>query len=349
MLHQGWSFLRGSALGADMLISVWLATVICFAQARKPMSEVASHFDPTPGANVNPGRWFRPGWNPIFRPGGPAWRSRWTANPDLLEHGGEYFLYYRGNNGAFDQIGVATIPANQFDGRTWHDFEGNPVVRSDGKDSYDYNALDPAVVEVKGLIYLYFSACGNGPDRIGLAVSKDGFHFRKPPESPILIGRAPEVVYRNGLFYLFYVVNSGRGYEVRQATSPDGFHYTPKAKPVLTPGPAPAWDSQSVTTPRIFKENGVYNMIYAGSNDSVDEPRNFGLATSRDLLHWTKFTGNPIFSVGAEGAWDGGCIWFGTAEKIGGRYYLWYEGSRGNYTTGVTSQVGMAILEGKNH
>ncbi len=346
--RKSFKIFKGSGLAVVILTSFLLAALIYCAEARKPASAFASCFDPTPGTTANPGRWRRPTWNPIFRPGGPAWRSRWTANPDLLKHGDEYFLYYRGNNGAFDQIGVATVPASQFDGRTWHDFEGNPVVKSGGKNSYDYNALDPATVEAKGLIYLYYSACGNGPDRIGLAVSRDGFHFRKPPESPILIGRAPEVVYRNSLFYLYYVVNSGRGYEVHLATSPDGIRYSPSAEPVLTPGPAQAWDSQSVTTPRIFEEDGVYNMIYAGSHDSVDEPRNFGLATSTDLRHWTKFTGNPIFSVGAEGAWDGGCIWFGTTEKIGGKYYIWYEGSRGNYAAGVTSQVGLAIIEAES-
>ena len=345
---KAFKVLKGSGLAVVISTAFLLATLVYCAEARKPASEFASRFDPTLGTTANPGRWHRPSWNPIFRPGGPAWRSRWTANPDLLKHGEEYFLYYRGNNGTFDQIGVATVPANRFDGRTWNDFEGNPVVKSGGNNSYDYNALDPATVEVKGLIYLYYSACGNGPDRIGLAVSRDGFHFRKPPESPILIGRAPEVVYRDGIFYLYYVVNRGRGYEVHLAISPDGIHFTPRAEPILTPGSQPAWDSQSVTTPRIFEEDSVYNMVYAGCKDSVDEPRYFGLATSSDLVHWSKFSGNPIFGVGPKGAWDGGCIWFGTTEKIGGKYYLWYEGSRGHYSTEVTSQVGMATLRPQN-
>ncbi len=348
MLQVGWKIANRKVRLLTKPTFLLIATVIFCVGSRKPTSEFASLFDPTPGTTANPSRWYRPDWNPIFQPGGPAWHSRWTANPDLLKRGEQYFLHFRGNNGMFDQIGVATVPANQFDGKTWHEFEGNPVVRSGGKDSYDYNALGPPVVEVKGLIHLYYSAWGKGPDRIGLAVSKDGLHFSKPPESPILVGRAPEVVYRNGVFYLFYVVDAGHGYDLWLATSADGIHYTSRSEPVLKPGAVPAWDSHSVTTPRIFEENGLYNMVYAGSNNSVDEPRYLGLATSTDLIHWGKFSGNPIFGVGSQGAWHSGCIWFGTTERIGGKYYIWYEGSRGNYTTGATSQIGMAILEGKS-
>src|SRR5574341_884207 len=75
-----------------------------------PRTDFASRFDQTPGTMANPGRWKRPPDNPIFHPGGPAWRCRWTANPDLLRRGDTYSLYYRGNNGTCDQIGVATIP-----------------------------------------------------------------------------------------------------------------------------------------------------------------------------------------------------------------------------------------------
>ena len=132
------------------------------------------------------------------------------------------------------------------------------------------------------------------------------------------------------------------------ATSRDGLNFKKQGR-VLTRGAAGEWDSQTVTTPRIFREGGYYNMIYAGDDDTWDEPNDFGLAVSTDLRHWRKFDGNPIFSAGARGEWDGGCLWFGSCERIKGRYYLWYEGSQGGYSemgmAGLTSQVGLAILD----
>jgi predicted GH43/DUF377 family glycosyl hydrolase len=122
---------------------------------------------------------------------------------------------------------------------------------------------------------------------------------------------------------------------------------------VLAVGAKGEWDSHTVETPRIFEENGRYHMFYCGSDRYSDYPAHAGLATSTDLVRWRKFEGNPVFSRGEAGAWDEGAIWFTTVEKIGGRYYLWYEGygggdSRtkeyGSYLQGAKSQIGLAIM-----
>jgi hypothetical protein len=95
-------------------------------------------------------------------------------------------------------------------------------------------------------------------------------------------------------------------------------------------------------------------MVYCGSDRNKDYPFNAGLATSRDLVHWAKYPGNPIFSRGDESQWDEGAIWFTTVEKISGRYFMWYEGygggtartePYGSYLKGGKSQVGMATLD----
>ena len=112
--------------------------------------------------------------NPIFQRNGPAWRSRWSANPDLLKQGDKYFLYYRGNNGKLDQIGVATIPEARFDAKTWDEYSGNPMIRSGGEASFNHSILDPSVVEVDGKIFMYYTVYDvGGQIRIGLSVSSD--------------------------------------------------------------------------------------------------------------------------------------------------------------------------------
>ena len=95
-------------------------------------------------------------------------------------------------------------------------------------------------------------------------------------------------------------------------------------------------------------------MLYCGSDSNKDYPFYAGLRRPRDLVHWTKYPHNPIFSRGEEGAWDEGAIWFTTVEKINGRYYMWYEGygggtartePYGSYLKGGKSQVGMATMD----
>ena len=98
------------------------------------------------------------------------------------------------------------------------------------------------------------------------------------------------------------------------------------------------WDSLSVVTPRIFFDEGIYILIYAGDNEEKDYPKNFGIAFSKDLLSWTRYPGNPILSSGSQGSWESRAIWFPEILKVNENYYLWYEGYDGK-----CSQVGLAI------
>ncbi len=307
-----------------------------------------SYFDNTYGANNNPNRWRRIGNSPILKSKDNTWKSRWTANPDILELPDLFLMYYRGSDYYHDRIGVAIAEKEGFNGINWNDYEKNPIIDVGDSGGYDSHCvLDPAVTIFNEYYYLYYSAIGNGQDRIGLAISTDGFKFNKSEESPILTGRAPEIVVRNGIFYLFFVKPKGQSYRIFLAMSQDGIHFQQYGNtPVLDLGGSNSWDSQTVTTPRIFEEDGIFYMIYAGDEDSIDEPQYFGLAISKDLINWKRFQGNPIFSVGNQGDWDSGCIWFGTVHKINDLYYLWYEGSRGDYSNDLSSQIGLAILGG---
>ena len=296
--------------------------------------------------------------NPVFPNVPGTWREDQTANPDLLRIGDVYHMYFRGQQGGHDRIGLATIPVDRFDGVTW-DIREEVVVDVGGPGAPDEcHALDPATVLVDGTVYLYYSAVSTTcPRSICLATSIDGIHFTKHAANPVVIGGGPEIVVKDGVFHLFsWSDRPGGGFQLHLATSRDGADFTPHpANPVLPAGPPGAWDSHTVETPRIFEEHGVYHMLYCGSDRHDDYPFHAGLATSRDLVHWEKSAANPVFERGAEGEWDEGAIWFTTVEKIDGRYWMWYEGygggtarhePYGTYLTQGRSQVGLATMDG---
>ncbi len=302
-------------------------------------------------------KWKRYKRNPVFPAVPGTWMESQTANPDLLLIGDTYYMYFRGQEGGHDRIGLATIPVDKFDGVTWDIFP-EPVIDVGEKGEWDEtHLLDPAAVLVDGMVYLYYSAVCPECDRsICLAVSNDGIHFTKYESNPMIVGGGPEIVRKNGVFHLYFWREkiSGKGFQLHLAVSDNGYDFKELHEdPVLPAGPDGAWDSHTAETPRIFEENDLYYMMYCGSDRNDDYPFHAGLATSRDLVNWEKYAGNPVFERGPEGTWDEGAIWFTTVEKVNGIYCLWYEGygggtSRtepyGSYLKGGKSQVGLATM-----
>ncbi len=302
--------------------------------------------------------WKRHPANPILPAVHGTWMESQTANPDLFRFGDMYHLYFRGQKDGHDRIGVGRCAVDRFDGVRW-DVSAEPVIDVGGDGEPDEtHALDPATVLVDDTVYLYYSAVSPSCSRsVCLATSNDGIEFSKHPDNPVVIGGGPEIVYRDGTFYLYYWKkrHGAGGFQIHLSVSEDGFSYRqPQAEPVLPAGREGTWDSHTVETPRIFFESGRYCMVYCGSSRYDDYPHDAGLAVSNDLVHWTKYTGNPIFSRGAEGEWDEGAIWFTTVAPVNGRYYMWYEGygggtSRtepyGSYLQEGRSQIGLAILD----
>ena len=324
--------------------------------------------------------------NPIIPIVPNTWRNYVTANVDILQWKDQYRLYFRGNSrdehGVVQaRTGLLTCPVSEFDGVTWQEYPDNPITTPGGPGSIDdVGAIDPSVLVVHDTFLLYYTAVssqpitpaeakaetgrgtawGHGTKSIGLAVSDDGLRFQRRGDAPIIprFAAAPEVIAHEGTFWLFYSGYHGRGgtdiYLV-QSDTPYHFDHTQRQL-VLTVGPPGSWDSLTVTTARIFRDNGLWYMVYAGSHIHEDTPWYFGVAASHDLVNWTKYQGNPVFGRGAEGEWDDCGIWYGTTIKHEGIYYMWYEGRssgetrsiadarRGGRGRGGFSQLGLATM-----
>lgn len=286
---------------------------------------------------------------PILPPEGDGWKSRWTANPDVLEFNGKRFLYYRGNGthhgreGVHDRLAgaeILSVGPGSLELRAFNDNQPLVDVGQPG-DFDDKDALDPAAVLFQGKVWLYYSAVGSGPDSIGLATSEDGENFTK--YGKIMTGRAPEVILKDGRVFLTYQLQDAKGnYQVQLASSEDGITFTPESPDPIFPRAVGSWDSLSLVTSRLSEENGVYYMVYGGSSYLADEPDFFGLARSTNLIDWEPHPGNPIFGCGQKGAPDGGAIWFPAVIETKDSFVMLYEGSRGKYSWDLSSAICMA-------
>ncbi len=283
--------------------------------------------------------WSKHPLNPVVPVLPRSWRDGATMTADILRRGDRYYFYYTGKSSGADSIGLATENIGAFTGTAWKDQPANPLIKPGASGAFDSkHCVDPAAVELGGKLFLYYSAIGDGPDRIGLAVSEDWISFRKHPEA-VMVGRAPEVVLKDGLVHLFYVLDNPRGgYEYHLAVSKDGLRFQSEG-PVFRPADH-GWDSRTIVTARIFLENGVYVMSYAGDHEEKDYPKRFGLAFSKDLRAWKRYPGNPVFAGGGAESWENKAIWFPEILKHSGRYYMYYEGNNGSF-----SQIGLATCD----
>ena len=67
--------------------------------------------------------------------------------------------------------------------------------------------------------------------------------------------------------------------------------------PVLVPGPG-AYDSQKIAANQIVSFDGRYYLYYHGLGETAGNWTT-NIASSNDLIHWTKYESNPLLPVEA--------------------------------------------------
>ena len=295
--------------------------------------------------------WTRHNGNPVIGPSGSTWKSLGTADPEFLTFQNRTLLYYCGTGilpgqgkSAHDRIGVAEIRDVGPMRLTYHDLNrGSPVLDLGLPGEFDGEGIrSPATVVFRGILHLYYSASGKGPNSIGLAVSTDGEQFTKLGK--VLEGEAPDVLIARDTLFMVYQKRDQSGYKVFLAFSTDGRTFTPAGLQPVLEGAAGRWDAKSVLTPRVWFFNDVFYMLYGGSTDFMDEPEFFGLARSKDLRTWETHPGNPIFGAGLHGTADGGAIRSPAITESGGWIVMLYEGSRGKQSWDQLLSICMAWI-----
>jgi predicted GH43/DUF377 family glycosyl hydrolase len=184
---------------------------------------------------------------------------------------------------------------------------GQPVIDRGPAGTWEHYAVDnPYVFCEGGKYYCFYEAqdkpfAEGGKERIGLAISEDGIHWKKWPQNPILapvpdggwdhvVTKLPAgVIRQNGAYYLFYSGRDGTTKQIgmAKASSPEGPWTRLGHNPVLE-GRADGWDRHLSTYPTsVFEQGGVYCLLYRGMQGFYRQ-QGPGLAISEDLLHWRR-------------------------------------------------------------
>ncbi len=276
-----WSYLAITILLACVELCVATSTVAQEPFPPELTSFVADPPHPVFTADIA-GKWDAKlrerGWVLFDRdapPGRPAWRMWYTG--------------YDGSPSGLRRLGLAT----SVDGVQWRRFDANPLSR-------DQWVEDMIVVPHQGTLYMFAEG---RDDQAQLLTSTDGvvwsrvgpLDVRMTNGQPIETGPygTPTVWVENDIWYLFY---ERRDAGVWLATSKDLKTWTHRLDtPVLSPGPQ-EYDQDLIAMNQIIRYGDRYYAYYHGSKSGT-KLWSTCIATSTDLVHWTKYPANPLFPI----------------------------------------------------
>lgn len=243
-------------------------------------------------------RWVPALKKPVFQGAeGNAWDRQIRERGWILVEGGTYHLWYTGYNedrSPLILLGHATSP----DGVRWTRDRNNPIETS--------SWVEDVCVVHHGNTYFMFA---EGIEDIAhLLTSHDGVRWvesgpldvRKVDGSPIAPEPygTPTVWIENDIWYLFY---ERQDLGVWLATSKEGdtTWINVSDDPVIDLGPG-AYDRDLIALNQIIKRNDVYYAYYHANGHNSETGLETGwtinVARSRDLVHWEKYSGNPILN-----------------------------------------------------
>ena len=225
------------------------------------------------------------------------------------------------------------------DGIHW----SNPVsVLKPNKESGWEDRVNRACYWIKdGVWYLWYTGMNEKEAKIGLAVSKDGYSFKRYQQNPIIVPTEsheqgavmnPCVLWddADSVFKMWY--SAGEKFEpdvLGLATSKDGINWEKHGQnPVFTHG-VDKYDQCKVGGCDVVKVNGRYLQFYIGY-ENIDNAR-ICVAESNDGIDWKRIKQNPILSP-TKGAWDSDAVYKPSVcfDIKKNNAYLWYNGRKGH-------------------
>lgn len=193
------------------------------------------------------------------------------------------------------------------------------------------DALNPSVVQSGPSLANVYSGFDGKQWRTLISRSADGLTW-----SPSGIVIAPDAktwegnsiaangsaLLRDGVWMYWY--QAGEPPRIGLARSSDSLRWTKLPEPVLDHGPRGAWDERALGDPYIVESGGWLYMYYLGEDRA--RRQRLGLARSRNGESWTRFRGNPVLSLGADGSFDESGLGEPAVWKAHGAWWMLYTG-----------------------
>lgn len=202
-------------------------------------------------------------------------------------------LYYTGYDGTREGIKRIGLAISTDNGRSWTRAYNLPVTPE------GLWVEDPSIVRHDGQWYMFAEGLN---DQAQLLSSPDGIRWRahglldvrSVDGNPIPPGPygTPTAYFHDGVWQLLY---ERRDAGIWLARSTDLKTWTNVTdEPVLSPGPE-GFDAAMIALNQVIHRDGQFIAYYHGA-DRLEKPRDWavGVATSSDLVTWSKYDGNPI-------------------------------------------------------
>lgn len=232
--------------------------------------------------------------NPVFTAAGPGhWDVKIRERGWIIKDEAGWHLWYTGYDGTREGQKMLGY-ASSADGLTWTRSEKNPI--------YKEQWVEDMMIVKSGATYYMFAE--GLADRAQLLTSTDRLtwtrrgtlRIQKVDATPISEGAygTPTVWLEDGKWRLFYE-RSDQGIWLAEAASDDLLTWRNiQDSPVLTPGPD-EFDRTQIAANQVVKHAGRYYLYFHGSAGGASPSKwASGIAVSDDLVHWKKFSGNPL-------------------------------------------------------
>ena len=236
--------------------------------------------------------------NPVFTAQGAGhWDVKIRERGWIIREGDLWRMWFTGYDGTKTGrrlLGYATSR----DGLSWQPHPANPIHKQ-------HWVEDVCIIPHDGTLYMFAEG---EQDRAQLLTSRDGITWqqitrldvrlksgRQIPDGPY---GTPTAWFEDGVWNLFY---ERRDKGIWLARSRDLKVFTNvQDEPVMLPGPADH-DRDFIAMNQIIRHRDRYYAVIHGSRNPDDPKKpelwSTGLATSTDLVHWTKYAGNPLRPV----------------------------------------------------
>jgi len=232
-------------------------------------------------------RWKRHKVNPIWEY--KHW-DNFLRDVRVYQFDGEvgYWLYYSDGDRHIDL-------ARSADGIRWTNHEHNPILKP--SQPWEHYVMQQRILKINDVWHMWYSTYGPKPRVTGYATSRDGIHWDKFEQNPVLpLGKPgqwddysafqPFVFCQDGYFHMIYNGSSKRnrtGYRWGYAWSKDGIHWTKSPdNPVFLPGEKGAWDAGKVSCPTVLRTGpDTFNIYYCGARTPSATYLGIGLARAR--------------------------------------------------------------------